>query len=167
MKNIYKCPICGREYDTPAALAACVQECAKEAEKEAIKKEENLRKANELEKKIKDAYTQLKVMVDEYNGMNTGKIYSSYLGNTDSYGTVLRNIPNFTYSDSSNRNFGNLSFTKLDNNALKGINNFLSNVLEESENIKKKDKKCSCGGDCKDCSCDSSFENFVTKVLGI
>lgn len=59
---MFKCYICGKEYNTPVEAAQCTMDCSKKQEDTARKKE--------LGRIITDKYVELKALCEEYSNLD-------------------------------------------------------------------------------------------------
>ena len=66
---MFKCPICGKEYDTATEMGKCAISC-EEKQLKAIKEAETAQRAKAMaaaQKAISDCYDNLKTMVAQFN----------------------------------------------------------------------------------------------------
>lgn len=166
----YRCPICGKMYNTVAEVATCTQECAKREERREVLRREREKSAVNLENKIKEAYTQLKGMVNEYNEMNVGKKYTSELRcSTNRLDEDLRSrLCSINAGDYEKSPF-TYTYTTCDTNAGTTILDSFAKILESA--IKNEEKNCTCGGTCNGkCKAGKDkgdLEDYLTSILGI
>ena len=67
----YTCPICGKSYTSPVAMANCATKCANEIE--------NSRAVKEAEMEVKDAYTKLLNAISNYQKVGGKNKYEASL----------------------------------------------------------------------------------------
>lgn len=121
----YICPICGRSYNDAMQMAECVNKCA-------VRESENQKSLTNLEKQIKDKYTELRDLVNEYNKLSGDKKqYKTSLSSTDSVKWKVES-----------KDYPNLKSVKIDSPL--SFENWLKDELKID-----KEKKCSnCAGAC-------------------
>lgn len=146
----YKCPICGKEYNTVSEVVACTQECAKKAEKIEIEKQKKLEIAKNLEAKIDETYAKLKNLINDYNSLDVNeKSIDSFLS---------KSSLKFDSKIGLNDNVKNIDI--FSNDALDMIRTILKCDFNDWENKYKKEVSNKKGK-------DSELEDYLTKILGI
>lgn len=146
--KIYRCPLCGKSYTSPVAMAQCATKCA-ETEAKVQKGIEELAKSRALaakEKEVYAAYEALKTKIQEYNSLGGDKTFTSTLrGATDS--SAIKFGDN-TYWTSSSEWF----------DIPKDVNiKFYDNKFKENENkVKASNAKSK-----------SNFEDWLKENIGI
>lgn len=115
---MFKCYICGKEYESPVEAAKCTINCNEKAEKEEAKKKEVLKTLRDT---ITSQYTGLKNNIKKYNELsNTEELEITLNTNTKSAHTNTNNTNNTKVENKSKQSYEDVFDT-----FIKALNKYL------------------------------------------